>query len=255
VTTYDQNGKNPMSVTTSYQYNANNLVSTKTETNSKGETIQTSYKYPPDMTDATSIAMTAAHILSPIMQTTVTNNAVTMSTVTSNYYSPSSGHFKTQSVQMQYGTNPVETRQSFYAYDNLGNVNELSKTNDIHEVYLWGYFQQYPVAKITGATLSQVNQYVTQAQINSVTNAIALGTTPAAIDQNLRNLLQPLQAHLPGSLVTIYTYLPVSGITSQLDPRGRITYYQYDNFQRLQLITDNENNVLKTFAYQYAIPQ
>ena len=62
-TTYDQNGQNPISTTTSFQYNTNNLISSKTETDSKGATIGTTYKYPPDMTDATSVSMTNAHIL------------------------------------------------------------------------------------------------------------------------------------------------------------------------------------------------
>jgi len=54
--------------------------------------------------------------------------------------------------------------------------------------------------------------------------------------------------------VTTYTYLPLTGITSETDPKGEISFYTYDNFQRLQMITDNDGNVLKTFNYQYQNP-
>ena len=256
VTTYDQNGMNPISTTTTYQYNPNNLVEAKTETDSKGDNIVTTYSYPPDMTDATSQAMTAAHILSPVELMTINNygeytGGLVNSTQT-NYYSPYSGMYKPQSVQVQIGSNPVETRQSFYNYDNKGNVNEVSKTNDIHTVYLWSYFRQYPVAKIEGSTWNAVNAVAggnLQGQIDALTT-----TATATSDAAVRNLLQSLRTGLPGALVTTYTYSPLTGITSETDPKGQITYYQYDAFQRLQVILDNDGNVLKTYNYQYQNP-
>lgn len=53
------------------------------------------------------------------------------------------------------------------------------------------------------------------------------------------------------SQMTTYTYDPGLGITSQCDARNKITYYQYDKMGRLLLIRDNENNILKSFIYQY----
>jgi YD repeat-containing protein len=125
----------------------------------------------------------------------------------------------------------------------------MSKPNDIHDVYLWGYFRQYPVAKITGSTLSNVLGIVSQTQIDALTN-----TSAPTNDVALRQLLHGLRTGLRGALVTTYTYLPLTGITSETDQKGEISFYMYDNFQRLQMITDNDGNVLKTFNYQYQNP-
>jgi YD repeat-containing protein len=56
---------------------------------------------------------------------------------------------------------------------------------------------------------------------------------------------------LPGALVTTYTYSPLFGITSETDPSGKITYYEYDGLGRLKLIRDQNNNILKKFDYKY----
>jgi YD repeat-containing protein len=253
VTNYDQLGENPIITSASYTYNANNLVSAKTETNSKGESMQTAYTYPNEITSSdptysTCQAMTNAHIISPVIQTVVTNNATQLSLTKTNYYSPRTGMYKPQNIQVKIGSNPIETRQQFYSYDSYGNVQELSKTNDAHEVYLWSYKGQYPVAKISGSTLSAVSAIVSQSQIDAATST-------ANNDAAVRDLLKNLRTGLPGSLVTYYTYLPVTGITSETDPRGQTTFYQYDNFQRLKTISDFNNNILKTFKYQYQVNQ
>jgi YD repeat-containing protein len=50
-----------------------------------------------------------------------------------------------------------------------------------------------------------------------------------------------------------YTYNPLIGVTSQTDPSGKITYYEYDVFNRLKVIRDINKNIIKQFDYQYQI--
>ncbi len=70
-------------------------------------------------------------------------------------------------------------------------------------------------------------------------------------DLNMRVYLNSLRA-IPNSFVTTYTYKPLIGISSETDPNGRTKYYEYDNFNRLSIIRDHDNNILKKICYNYA---
>ncbi|RYE25514.1 MAG: hypothetical protein EOP51_03850 [Sphingobacteriales bacterium] len=54
------------------------------------------------------------------------------------------------------------------------------------------------------------------------------------------------------ALMTTYTYAPLIGLTSQIDPKGQTTYYEYDDFHRLLNIRDQNSNIVKNYSYNYA---
>lgn len=63
--------------------------------------------------------------------------------------------------------------------------------------------------------------------------------------------IDELRLYPKGSLMTTYTYDRLIGGTSVCDANNRITYYKYDDFGRLVLIVDQDNNVLKKICYNY----
>jgi len=51
--------------------------------------------------------------------------------------------------------------------------------------------------------------------------------------------------------ITTYTYNPLVGMTSQTDAKGMTTYFDYDAFQRLKTVKDQNGNILKQIDYHY----
>lgn len=52
--------------------------------------------------------------------------------------------------------------------------------------------------------------------------------------------------------MTTYTYDGLVGVTSTADAKGMIKYYEYDSYRRLMNIRDRDNNIIKSFCYNYA---
>ncbi|WP_423147026.1 hypothetical protein [Rubrolithibacter danxiaensis] len=51
--------------------------------------------------------------------------------------------------------------------------------------------------------------------------------------------------------VTTFTYKPLTGMTSSTDARNKTTFYEYDEFQRLKNIRDQQKFIIKNYRYSY----
>ncbi|WP_300600663.1 RHS repeat domain-containing protein [Niabella sp.] len=138
----------------------------------------------------------------------------------------------------------------FNNYNDFLNVLEQQKDKDAKEVYLWGYGGQYPVAKIVGSDYNTVIGKVAslETQINITTG----GSNSDAAVRSLLNSLRTAFASDAAVQVSSYTYRLLVGVTSETDPSGRTTYYEYDGFGRLSLVKDDQGRVLKKICYNYA---
>ncbi|SHL87325.1 hypothetical protein SAMN05444266_105304 [Chitinophaga jiangningensis] len=56
------------------------------------------------------------------------------------------------------------------------------------------------------------------------------------------------------AVLTTYTYEPGIGVTSSSDQRGVIRYFEYDNWNRVSVIRDQDGNIIKAAEYKYQAP-
>ncbi len=146
--------------------------------------------------------------------------------------------------------NPLEDRIVYHKYDYKGNPLEVSRKDGTHVVYIWGYNEYYPIAKIENATYSEVESYV--ADLKTKSNADIDRTKGYTnTEGDLRQALDNLRTVVPNAIVATYTYDPLIGITSMTDPNGYTTYYEYDDQNRLDHITDANSKILKKYDYNY----
>ncbi|SDE00764.1 RHS repeat protein [Niabella drilacis] len=264
---------NTLMTSTVYEYNEQNLKPSKTTvTNSTGTTVML-IKYPNDFNGVTGVdrissgikALQDAYALNRPIEHEVRKkvNQTDIGTVSSVFNSYNASNLEPDriysaefvvpvvnfsSASVSSGTvvkdNRYRQRVSFDQYDTRGNILEQQKSNNVREVYLWGYDGLYPVAKIVGSDNAIVGTVITQAQIDAAINN----------DQTLRTLLNTLRidARTKNALVTTYTYMPLVGMTSETDPSGRTIYYEYDSFGRLNLVKDDNGRILKKICYNYA---
>jgi YD repeat-containing protein len=246
-----------ISKTTSFQYDPIAFFPIKEQTtNSRNETYIHEMKYPLDFISQQpyNYMVNTKNMLSPVIeesflkkesesQNTFLKGARTNYNfwTTSGWSSAQSNQILPQYLETKVGSGSWETRLLFNQYDNFSNVNEKQKNNDIKETYFWGYNSQFPVAKILNADFNTAKQFVSQTILNDATKT----------DAQMRSELNKLRTNLPTAQVTTYTYSPNRGMTSETDPRGRTTFYEYDGFGRLSVIRDHENNIVKNISYNY----
>lgn len=185
-------------------------------------------------------------------------------------------------------TAPVEKLVS-YTYDqNNGNVLSETQEGGIATGYQWGYAGQYPVAKCVNAKETEfytqnfedtpmvigsaahtgINYYVGDytvswtkppSRVYNISYWYRLAgkwlysgeanyTGPSMI-LTLGDAIDDVRIYPADGLMNTYTFNPLVGMTSEIDPKANTTYYEYDSFNRLKDIKDQDGNILKTFCY------
>ncbi|MEM9077783.1 MAG: RHS repeat domain-containing protein [Bacteroidota bacterium] len=220
---------------------------------SKGDTVTTDIKYAHDLNYAPLINQ---HRLAVPLETKTTVTAGTNSEVISEktlYHDWGSNLVMPQYVQTLKGdlspTNQLDDRIVYHDYDDHGNALEVSKADGIRIMYVWGYDNTRPIAKIehaSYATLTQAQQDAINAAKTASDND-SNGTT----ENTLRVELQDLRDAFPQAMVTTFTYDLLIGVTSVTDPRDYTTYYEYDAFNRLSVVKDEDGFIVSKNEYHY----
>lgn len=160
----------PLTTITNYTYDNTHpdFKTGESYTNSKGELMQTTMKYPFNKTDllatgtltaAQSTAidnMVTKNIISSVLEETRTRAGAPVSRKRTPYELVNGSTIAPVNVQLQVGTNPIETRLLYTQYDALGNLLAQQKANDATNAYIWDYQYSYVVAAVNNALQADV---------------------------------------------------------------------------------------------------
>ncbi|WP_163409870.1 fibronectin type III domain-containing protein [Flavobacterium ajazii] len=278
-------GNSPIINKEEYKYNDNLFVTEQKSQKSNGRTIISKKVYPDEITTITSLgndALTSDEFdavkrlknssnepnglnkISEVIQTSVyediNSDGLTQSNELLNVQRTNYkdwGNYNvlpknTQSLKGVYNssTNNLQDQIIFNDYYTNGNIKEVSTANGMHIIYIWGYSEQYPIAKIENATFVGLSSGI-QTTINTAVTA-SNNDIDEATENSLRTALNTIRNQFPNAMVNTYTYDPLIGMTSVTDAKGYTTYYTYDSFNRLQKTKDHSSNILNEYSYNYA---
>ncbi|MDM1507727.1 hypothetical protein HX079_18415, partial [Myroides odoratimimus] len=154
--------------------------------------------------------------------------------------------------------NVADRKITYNNYDNQGNLTQYTLENGIPVSIIWGYNGQYPIAKIEGTAYNQISiDFIKELQnLSNQDNDRCYGLDGSCKESNLRKRLNEFRSNglFTNSMVSVYTYDPLVGVTSIMQPNGQTEYYNYDSSNRLQSIVKDKKEVLKTFEYNYRQP-
>lgn len=250
-TTTNYFGENTLIENETFAFNNLNLPSSSSITSSKKEKLEITYKYandrPTNISTSTTVLdnMIAKNMVGIPLKTEKTVDDVTKEGSITNY-----GVDLYPSDIKTLAGDTYEDKIIFDLYDLKGNILQYHKKSDYYVSFIWGYNQAYPVAKIEGMAYSDNLRAIKEAIMDHTFSGKSDYTSVKDDILWLKNQLATLLAD-NSCMVTFYTYAPFIGKTSQTDPNGKTTYYEYDNFGRLKLIRDNDGNILTTYEYNY----
>ena len=162
------------------------------------------------------------------------------------------------------GSNYVLKKE--FIIDEFGNINtaqNIPNDDGLITSFIWNSNKSYPVIKAENVELSAL-QTAVSSSMNYVSGYSDFETFVDALVgkmhsgiSNKRDLWSDFNIALRNSLSNIpiytYTYDPLVGMTSQTDPAGITTYYEYDNFNRLMEVENTDEKLTGYYEYNYKL--
>lgn len=224
-------------------------------TRSDGRVSKVTYSYPftaPSGYGAMKDSLVGRHIVGrPLSQTRWVGTTKIDSTLVvyaryAGTNAPAGYFFRPSSMKYVKGTGTLlDTRITYASYDAWGNPRSIVYGLDDTEDYVWSYSHTTPVAKVTGATWSEVSSALGSSTLSSLESAVS----PA--DATVTSALTTLRG-ITNALTEGRTHKPLYGVSGEYDPSGRKQTYTYDKFQRLTTAKDNASKVKLYAEYKDA---
>ena len=132
---------------------------------------------------------------------------------------------------------------TYDSYDNYDNVTQYTGRDGLPVSYLWGYKGLYPIAKIVGASYSEVSSGLGIHDYLLAENNLSM--------MNIKPMIEQLKSNLPDAQISGYSYIPLVGLSAEIAPNGLMTSYKYDTFGRLRHIMDHRDKIIESYEYHY----
>lgn len=248
----------------SFEYNDKNQITKETRTNSINSNLETYYKYPYNYSEAIYVDMANKNMISSVIERYSKQNNIEIGRIKANYtkdQSVTTGLILPEIIQTSFsGINGLTNEYVYNLYDKKGNPLQFTGPDGIKISLLWAYNLTMPVVKAENISYDTLKVDIESAagttdletfwnSFSNITTNSVQQTNWKTFNTNLRN-----SASLANAQVSTYTYLPLVGMTSQTDPNGVTTYYEYDSFGRLKCTKDDDGNILKQYDYHYSNP-
>jgi len=160
-TTYDDSGNKIVAVHKNYYDDLTHVFPTRKQTyNSKGDSLFDVIRYPHDLAAPGNVyqIMLNRNIVSPPVRFIQRKNTMQLDSTNINYYdwNGNGSLLLEKTVYANTLSNPMERRLNLDKYDQYGNILQQEKAKAPNQSYQWGYYNQYPVAKVANAPVNDI---------------------------------------------------------------------------------------------------
>jgi YD repeat-containing protein len=221
---------------TSFQYNSDNLITQKETRDQFGNYFKNeSTWYSPNTTQLNK------NILSLPMSSLTIENELVKNKTDFIYDDTEFSKVIRAEEHINGGSADEFTHKIYYdRYDDKGNILEYHLENGIYTSIIWGYRQTLPIAKIENIRYSDLEPYI--GTIQNISNQLY---------SQLANFRTTISSQFPNAMITTFTHIPLVGVETITDPKGKTNTYTYDSLNRLQYVKDNDGNILSENEYHF----
>lgn len=140
----------------------------------------------------------------------------------------------------------LEKRVDFISYDTDGNLLEYM-VDSVSTALAYGYNNELLIGKAENTTRSALSSALSFAGVSEAD----FETT--SLSNTQLNDLSTIRTSLGNTRpLTWYSHIPHVGISGIVSPKGIIQSFEYDDFQRLKQINDDDGNIDSYYQYHYA---
>ena len=215
------------------------------------DSIVTRYFYPFNLTDSVSQQMVEANIIgSPVAQLKSKNGTIFDGAWTR--YGKFDGRIL-PSQELRLNTDQTSTNLTSCRFDTIMEYRDYDKySNPRWMSYkgtpvtcLWGYHGMHPVIEVVGASINNVQYFLSPYTVSSLLDASSITST------QLRDWHNVLQESFPDFSVSACRYVPLVGPSEIIGADGIATTYEYDPAGRLTGKRLHGTDLLQRFTYHY----